>query len=94
MDILQVYPLALFYNEWGLFFPITLLGKRVPEIATVIRLKPIDGQPPNMARLPAGCSFAARCPRALDRCHVEAPPPIAAGAGREARCWLAEEDGA
>ena len=58
------------------------------------RLEPIDGQPPNMARLPAGCSFAARCPRAFDRCHGEAPPPIAAGAGREVRCWLAEEDGA
>jgi len=56
------------------------------------RLEPIEGQPPNMARLPAGCSFAPRCPRAFDRCHADSPPPIAVGEGREARCWLAAEE--
>lgn len=53
------------------------------------RLKAIEGQPPNLASLPPGCSFAPRCPVAFDRCRVEAPPAVALGAGQTARCWLA-----
>jgi oligopeptide/dipeptide ABC transporter ATP-binding protein len=28
---------------------------------------------PDLARLPAGCAFAPRCPRVMDRCRREAP---------------------
>src|SRR5258708_1518501 len=52
-------------------------------------LTAIEGQPPDLASLPAGCSFAARCPAAFGRCRVEAPPEFALGEGRTARCWLA-----
>jgi len=52
------------------------------------RLLAIDGQPPDLARLPAGCAFAPRCPEAMDRCRVEAPPETAIAAGHSARCWL------
>ena len=52
------------------------------------RLAAIDGQPPDLAALPAGCAFAPRCPSAFDRCH-EAPPMFRPGDGRMARCWLA-----
>jgi len=37
------------------------------------RLIPIDGQPPDLARLPAGCAFAPRCRAAVARCHHERP---------------------
>src|SRR5438876_6964747 len=53
------------------------------------RLTAIDGQPPDLAKLPPGCAFAPRCPRAFDRCLREAPPELALGDGRTARCWLA-----
>jgi oligopeptide/dipeptide ABC transporter ATP-binding protein len=53
------------------------------------RLTAIDGQPPDLSTLPPGCSFAPRCPRAVDRCLEEAPPQFRPGAGRTARCWLA-----
>jgi oligopeptide/dipeptide ABC transporter ATP-binding protein len=53
------------------------------------QLTAIDGQPPDLANLPPGCSFAARCPAAFDRCHVEEPPDFIAAPGRSARCWLA-----
>jgi oligopeptide/dipeptide ABC transporter ATP-binding protein len=57
------------------------------------RLTAIDGQPPDLAALPAGCSFAARCPRAFARCRQETPPEFrldsAFGEVRTARCWLA-----
>jgi len=52
------------------------------------RLTAIEGQPPDLAALPAGCAFAPRCPAAMDRCRAEAPPAIALGAGHLARCWL------
>jgi oligopeptide/dipeptide ABC transporter ATP-binding protein len=53
------------------------------------RLAAIEGQPPNLASLPSGCAFAARCPKAFDRCRVEAPPSVNLGHGQVARCWLA-----
>ncbi len=53
------------------------------------QLTAIDGQPPDLANLPAGCSFAARCPAAFARCQVEAPPDFTVEPGRSARCWLA-----
>jgi oligopeptide/dipeptide ABC transporter ATP-binding protein len=52
------------------------------------RLAAIEGQPPDLARLPAGCAFAPRCPRVMDRCRVEAPPELTIAEGHTARCWL------
>jgi oligopeptide/dipeptide ABC transporter ATP-binding protein len=54
------------------------------------RLTAIDGQPPDLANLPPGCSFAPRCPVVTPRCRAEAPPQFAIEPGRGARCWLAE----
>ena len=56
------------------------------------RLTAIEGQPPDLSNLPQGCSFAARCPLAFDRCRVEEPPEHHFGNGRIARCWLAEPE--
>jgi oligopeptide/dipeptide ABC transporter ATP-binding protein len=53
------------------------------------RLVAIDGQPPDLATLPPGCSFQARCPEAIGRCRVETPPELAIAEGGTARCWLA-----
>ena len=40
---------------------------------TSVRLVPIEGQPPDLARIPAGCAFAPRCRQASDACR-SAPP--------------------
>jgi oligopeptide/dipeptide ABC transporter ATP-binding protein len=53
------------------------------------RLTAIEGQPPDLATLPAGCSFQPRCPKALDRCRDEVPPSFDIGAAHTTRCWLA-----
>src|SRR5215469_10347932 len=50
------------------------------------RLRTIPGAPPNLAALPNGCSFAARCPYSLDQCRNTDPPPVACGDGHAARC--------
>jgi oligopeptide/dipeptide ABC transporter ATP-binding protein len=55
------------------------------------RLNPIDGQPPDLTRLPAGCAFAPRCAFRVERCLSEAPPLRAIGpAGHVTACWEAE----
>jgi len=54
------------------------------------RLDPIEGQPPDLTRLPAGCAFTPRCAFSVDRCRVETPPlrPVN-GAGHVSACWEA-----
>ncbi len=51
------------------------------------RLPAIPGQPPNLSELPAGCSFAPRCPLAFERCQ-ERPELRHRSKGREVACHL------
>ncbi|MES2939274.1 MAG: ABC transporter ATP-binding protein [Pseudomonadota bacterium] len=51
------------------------------------RLNQIDGAMPRLNAIPAGCAYNPRCPRAFERCRVERPDLLAAGATRAA-CWL------
>ena len=54
----------------------------VPRLtANESRAKGIPGSVPNPARLPPGCKFHPRCPRAQERCRVEEPVFSEAGAG-------------
>ena len=46
----------------------------------VERLSPVPGLPPDPSKLPVGCSFSPRCPRATEKCY-------------EMRCDLAHIDG-
>ena len=54
------------------------------------RLVPIDGQPPNLLRLPKGCAFAPRCKYRMPICD-EAVPLYDFGDGHVARCFLYDE---
>jgi oligopeptide/dipeptide ABC transporter ATP-binding protein len=51
-------------------------------------LPTIGGTVPDLAHLPRGCIFAARCPSAFDRCRVEAPKTYRVGDGHSVRCFL------
>ena len=51
------------------------------------RLRQIDGQPPLLYNLPAGCPFAPRCPNAIDKCREEYPPYEQASANHHFHCW-------
>jgi oligopeptide/dipeptide ABC transporter ATP-binding protein len=55
------------------------------------RLTPIEGQPPDLTRLPGGCAFAPRCGFRIERCLAEGPAlrPVG-GDGHVAACWEAE----
>jgi len=55
------------------------------------RLDPIEGQPPDLSRLPGGCSFAPRCAFRVERCLVETPPLRPIGSAEHvSACWEAE----
>ncbi|TAM44071.1 MAG: ABC transporter ATP-binding protein [Burkholderiaceae bacterium] len=51
------------------------------------RLYQIDGAMPRLNAIPKGCAFNPRCPKVFDRCKVERPDLLPAGATRAA-CWL------
>ncbi|MEO9102959.1 MAG: oligopeptide/dipeptide ABC transporter ATP-binding protein, partial [Burkholderiaceae bacterium] len=51
------------------------------------RLHQIDGAMPRLNAIPSGCAYHPRCPRQFDRCLVERPDLLDAGATRAA-CWL------
>jgi oligopeptide/dipeptide ABC transporter ATP-binding protein len=50
-------------------------------------LPTIPGMVPSPGQRGAGCYFAARCPRAIERCRVEAPPLEEFEPEHEAACW-------
>jgi oligopeptide/dipeptide ABC transporter ATP-binding protein len=56
------------------------------------RLDPIEGQPPDLTRLPPGCAFAPRCAFRVERCLAEVPALRSIGsAGHVTACWQAEQ---
>ena len=50
-------------------------------------LHAIPGLPPDLAHLPQGCRFAARCPRATDKCRAEEPPLSGKTFDHRFACW-------
>ena len=56
------------------------------------RLVDIPGQPPDLANLPTGCSFAPRCPKAMERCREAYPPEVEVSPGHVTKCWLAVKE--
>jgi oligopeptide/dipeptide ABC transporter ATP-binding protein len=74
--------------------PYTLgLLRSVPRLDEPRRakLQPIPGQPPDLSRLPAGCSFAPRCAYVVDRCREQVPSLEEIGAEHLSACWLAKD---
>jgi len=51
----------------------------------------VEGQPPDLSRLPIGCPFAPRCPRADDACR-QAPPLEEHEPGHWWACWHPHRD--
>ena len=66
----------------------------VPSVdRTVDRLYAIKGQPPSVLSERVGCSFAPRCPYAVEACKTQVPPETAGLSGESthrASCWNME----
>ena len=48
----------------------------------------LSGDVPSPLNPPSGCHFHPRCPKAMDICSREDPPPIQGSGAHEASCWL------
>ena len=54
-------------------------------------LHQIEGSMPSLAKIPSGCAFHNRCPRACERCVAERPPLTERGPQHSVACWLSEK---
>ena len=55
------------------------------------QLAAIQGLPPNLTRLPPGCSFHPRCRFGRENCRTDDPPLYDIGQGRRSACHYHEE---
>ncbi len=54
------------------------LLRAVPRVSGALgSVASIPGSPPDLMRLPKGCSYAPRCPYAIDECRAAEPPLVA-----------------
>ncbi|MFI6082667.1 ABC transporter ATP-binding protein [Streptomyces sp. NPDC051217] len=51
----------------------------------------IKGLPPNLTRIPPGCAFNPRCPRAQDICRTDVPPLFEVDENRRSACFFWRE---
>ena len=56
------------------------------------RLRPIEGQPPDLGNPPAGCPFHPRCPFAKEQCRQEEPPLESYRGHHLKACWVNVDD--
>jgi oligopeptide/dipeptide ABC transporter ATP-binding protein len=66
-----------------------LLDSR-PSVTTVVDLQPIPGTPARAADVTHGCSFASRCPHALELCR-EQTPQLAPSGDRLVACLRVDD---
>jgi oligopeptide/dipeptide ABC transporter ATP-binding protein len=67
-----------------------LLGS-LPKLGSKAPLYAVQGQPPNLARLPTGCAFHPRCADAMPLCAEQEPQDTQFGPEWTARCWRATQ---
>ena len=86
--IVEVARTAQIYHAPRHPYTSALLGAvLIPEFTPEKRTRdPLHGQPPNPAKLPAGCAFAPRCSFASSPCHQSVPPLEPDGDGRLTAC--------
>ena len=72
---------------WGLLNSIPNPKSDVKE-----KLKPIEGQPPDLLNPPVGCPFTARCDYSMKICLEKQPPLFVVGEGHKVACWLCHEN--
>ena len=79
----EIFESPMHPYTWGLLHSIP----RVDQPKTDEKLPTIEGLVPNPYRLPVGCKFHPRCPRADQKCREIEPPLEEFPDGRQCRCW-------
>jgi oligopeptide/dipeptide ABC transporter ATP-binding protein len=88
--IVELAPVADIFERPAHPYTIGLMGS-VPKVGTKLaRMLSIEGQPPDVRHIPAGCPFAPRCTARMDVCTAEYPPTRLLGDGHEVACWAVD----
>ena len=87
--VVERAPVGRLFAEPQHPYTIGLLGAVARLDRPVERLAVIAGTVPSPHRAPPGCRFNPRCPFAVERCRVEAPPLARFGPDHWAACWQA-----
>lgn len=90
--IVENGPIRELFNNPQHPYTRALIGSLPKMGQKVKRLYSIDGQPPDLADLPPGCSFSPRCPQAMDICLQESPTQSIVAEGHSTSCWLYDEE--
>ena len=87
----EVASVGTLYRDRRMPYTAGLLGS-VPRLDAPqgARLVPIPGAPPSLSALPPGCTFAPRCPLAIDDCRTAEPELITVGTNHSAACIRTE----
>ncbi len=84
-DLLFTDPLHPYAAALSASFP------RIGDPAARYAPAGLAGDPPDPRELPPGCSFAPRCPLAVDECRTAEPALLEKRPGRDAACIRVEE---
>jgi oligopeptide/dipeptide ABC transporter ATP-binding protein len=84
-DVVDIFERPSHPYTIGLMASVPTIGEKQP------RMLSIEGQPPDVRNLPAGCPFAPRCTYRRDVCVEEYPPVIDVGGGHQVACWAVDE---
>ncbi|GGJ99440.1 ABC transporter ATP-binding protein [Pilimelia anulata] len=84
-DVHELYAHPAHPYTIGLINSIPRIDEKGQELRT------IKGLPPNLMRIPTGCPFHPRCPRAEQLCTQQLPPLLQVGPSRASACHFAEE---
>ena len=87
--LMERAPAASLFHAPRLPYTYGLLHCFPPMHGARVPMEGLQGSPPDMQDVPAGCAFHPRCPWAMPRCQQEVPrlEPVE-GSAREVACWL------
>ncbi|OWU86678.1 ABC transporter ATP-binding protein [Oceanicola sp. 22II-s10i] len=89
-EIVEIAPKRALYEVPKHPYTKALL-EAIPRPEAGVRQPPIRGEVPSLLNRPPGCTLCPRCPRAFDRCRVEAPKLREIEPGRSVACHLYED---
>jgi len=82
----QIFEAPQHPYTWSLLRSVPRIDSRKRD-----RLLSIEGLPPDLIDLPAGCKFNPRCPFRVERCFSESPPIEDVAPAQRAACWVKME---
>jgi oligopeptide/dipeptide ABC transporter ATP-binding protein len=91
-SIVEEAPAQELYEKPGHPYTVALMNAFPPVGAARHRLEGLTGQPPDLRRLPSGCSFAPRCPSVIKgTCEAVPPPEVRVDGAHRVVCHLFSE---